>query len=69
MKGSCGIENVPVGAVTLMTDGGDLVVTVEHDGTHYEAIRTVWPSGPDDGSIYHSMTANGLDAIFSGKAA
>lgn len=67
MKGSVGIEAVPVGAVTLMDDGGDLVVTVEHDGQRYEVIRTVWSSGPEDGQIYHSVTANGLAAIFEGR--
>lgn len=69
MKNSPGIQSVPIGAVTLQDDGGDLVVTVEHDGQVFEAIRTVWSSGPQDGYIYHSVTANGLDAILKGRSA
>jgi hypothetical protein len=64
MKGSKGIEAVPVGAVTLATDGDSLVVSVEHEGAHFEVIREPWPFRPDDGQIYHSVTANGLAAIF-----
>lgn len=69
MKGSKGIETVPVGAVSLATDGDNLVVSVEHDGVQYEAIREPWPFGSEDGQIYHSVTANGLDAIYKGRRA
>lgn len=69
MKGSTGVESVPVGAVSMATDGDSIVVTVEHDGKQYEVAREPWPFGPDDGQIYHSVTANGLAAIFSGERA
>jgi hypothetical protein len=69
MKGSKGIESVPVGAATLATDGGSLVVSVEHDGALHEVIREPWPFEPNDGQIYHSVTANGLTAIFDKERA
>ncbi|CAL9369684.1 hypothetical protein [Streptomyces sp. enrichment culture] len=64
MKGSAGVENVPVGAISLATDGDSLVVSVEHDGKQYEVVREPWSFKPEDGQIYHSVTANGLAAIF-----
>lgn len=67
MKGSKDIEYVSVGAVTLATEGNDLVVSVEHDGSRYEVIRTLFVRHEDDGEIYHSVMANGLAAIFDGQ--
>lgn len=69
MKGSKDTESVPVGAITLATEGDSLVVSVEHDGQRYEVIREPWSFGPDDGQIYHSVTANGLEAIYNGEGA
>jgi hypothetical protein len=69
MKGSKGTESVLVGAITLATEGASLVVSVEHDGQQYEVIREPWPFGPDDGQIYHFVTANGLEAIYNGEGA
>lgn len=69
MKGSKGVETVPVGAITLATEGDALVVSVEHDGQQYEIIREPWPHSPDQGEIYHSVTANGLASIYDGKPA
>lgn len=67
MKGSKGVESVPVGAISLATEGDSLVVSVEHDGEQYEIIREPWERRPDDGEIYHSVTANGLAAIYDGE--
>ena len=67
MKGSNGIETVPVGAITLATDGDALVVSVEHDGRQYEVIREPCQRAADEGEIYHSVTANGLASIYDGE--
>lgn len=67
MKGSKGIESVPVGAVTLYTEGDALIVSVEHDGRRVEILREPWAFAPEDGQIYHSVTANGLSALFEGE--
>lgn len=67
MKGSKDIENVPVGAVSLATEGDNLVVSVEHEGSRYEIIREPYVRRDDDGEIYHSVTANGLSAVFDGE--
>ena len=69
MKGSKGVESVPVGAITLATDGDELVVSVEHDGDHYDVIRVPCQRASDEGEIYHSVTANGLASIYDGEGA
>lgn len=69
MRGSKDTKSVPVGAITLATEGNSLIVSIEHEGQQYEVIREPWPFGPDDGQIYHSVTANGLEAIYNGEGA
>lgn len=65
MRGSKDTKSVLVGAITLATEGNSLIVSIEHEGQQYEIIREPWPFGPDDGQIYHSVTANGLEAIYN----
>lgn len=59
MKGSAGIENHPVGGISLVTDGTDLVVLFEFDGKWYEGFREVNDGGP----IHHTLHANGIKSI------
>lgn len=60
MKGSAGIENHPVGGISLETEGGDLVVKFEYNGKWYVAFREV-----NDGPIFHTLHANGIQGIIA----
>lgn len=62
VKGSKGLESHPVGGINLITEGGDIVVQFEYEGTWYEAIREV-----ADGPISHCLHANGIKAIIQGE--